>query len=425
MANSFSKEERVAFEQVLESFQDALAMSELVKRYQTDQTTMERSGNVIWRPVPYIGQSFDGADQSGNFKNYTQLSVPSTISTRKSVPFQMSDIELRDALQENRLGEAAKQKLASDINVSILNVICNQSTLFVKVTGVATGYDNLAECDALMNEQGVPMEGRIIALTSRDYNAMAGDLSKASRSLDNEISVAALRKAYLGDLASFGTFKLDYGLRKVAAAGGGGLTINTQAGGGNVYVPKATSTAPSTGETGNVDNRFQRVTISSTTNVAAGDAFTIAGLDAVHRISKQSTGRLKTFRVISVDSATTMTISPPIISALDGSQASAVNQNCLATSTSATAAIVFLNTATNAMNPFWVKDSVELLPGRIAMPSNAGIDVMRGTTDQGVELVMMKGADIDTGQIKYRFDSLYGVVNLQPEMSGIMMFSQT
>ena len=85
---------------------------------------------------------------------------------------------------------------------------------------------------------------------------------------------------------------------------------------------------------------------------------------------------------------------------------------------------MFLNTATNAVNPFWVKGSVELLPGRIAMPSNAGIDVMRGTTDQGVELVMMKGADIDTGQIKYRFDSLYGVVNLQPEMSGIMMFSQ-
>lgn len=423
MANSFSKEERVAFEQVLESFQDALAMSALVGRYQTDQTTMERSGNVIWRPVPYIGQSFDGADQSGNFKNYTQMSVPSTISTRKSVPFQMSDIELRDALQENRLGEAAKQKLASDINVSILNVICNQSTLFVKVTGVATGYDNLAECDALMNEQGVPLENRIIALTSRDYNAMAGDLSKASRSLDNEISVAALRKAYVGDLAGFGTFKLDYGLRKVAAAGGGSLTINTQAGGGNVYVPKATSVA-ATGESGNVDNRFQRVTISSTTNVAPGDAFTIAGLDAVHRISKQSTGRLKTFRVISVDSSTTMTISPPIVSALDGSQASAVNQNCLATSTSATAAIVFLNTSTNAMNPFWVKDSVELLPGRIAMPSNAGIDVMRGTTDQGVELVMMKGADIDTGQIKYRFDSLYGVVNLQPEMSGIMMFSQ-
>lgn len=423
MANSFNKEERVAFEQILESFQDALAMSALVGRYQTDQTTMERSGNVIWRPVPYIGQSFDGADQSGNFKNYTQMSVPSTISTRKSVPFQMSDIELRDALQENRLGEAAKRKLASDINLSIVNVICNQGTLFVKRPGVATGYDDLAECDALMNEQGVPKEDRIIALTSRDYNAMAGDLSKASRSLDNEISVAALRKAYLGDLASFSTFKLDYGLRKTAAAGGGSLTISTLTGGVNIYVPKSTSTA-TTGEIGNVDNRFQRVTISSTTNVAAGDAFTIAGLEAVHHENKVSTGRLKTFRVISVDSSTTMTISPPIISAQDGSQASTVYQNVTNTAPSGAAAIVFLNTSTNAVNPFWVKSSIELLPGRIAMPSNAGIDVMRGTTDQGVELVMMKGADIDTGQIKYRFDSLYGVVNLQPEMSGIMMFSQ-
>jgi len=50
---------------------------------------------------------------------------------------------------------------------------------------------------------------------------------------------------------------------------------------------------------------------------------------------------------------------------------------------------------------------------------------MRGKTDSGIEVVMQKQADIKTGKILYRLDTLFGVVNKQPEMSGIILFSQT
>jgi len=50
---------------------------------------------------------------------------------------------------------------------------------------------------------------------------------------------------------------------------------------------------------------------------------------------------------------------------------------------------------------------------------------MRATTDQGIELVLQKWYDINTMKTKYRADTLFGVVNLQPEMSGIMLFNQT
>jgi hypothetical protein len=83
---------------------------------------MERSQDTIWRPVPYIMNSFDGTDQTGNFNDKTQMAVPASINIEKAVPWTMSQTELRDALQENRLGEGAKQKLASDINVAVLNV---------------------------------------------------------------------------------------------------------------------------------------------------------------------------------------------------------------------------------------------------------------------------------------------------------------
>jgi hypothetical protein len=117
-------------------------------------------------------------------------------------------------------------------------------------------------------------------------------------------------------------------------------------------------------------------------------------------------------------------ISPPIISAQGGSDAELQYQNCVIPTTSGTAAITFLNTAAGFMNPFWQKGALEILPGRYAVPTDAGAAVMRASTDQGIELVMTKQYDINTMKTKYRLDTLYGVVNKQPEMSGIVMFSQ-
>jgi len=267
-------------------------------------------------------------------------------------------------------------------------------------------------------------EDRYLALSTRDYNGMASDLSKASRSFGNEVTDTAYRRAYVGRVASFETFKLDYALRKAAQLGGAGLTVDTRASANNFYVPRATSVA-TTGETANVDNRFQTITISSTTNVAAGDAFTIANVFAAHHITKANTGTLKTFRVISVLNSTQMVVSPPIISNQGGSDAEAQYQNVVVSATASTAPIVFLNTAAGNMNPFWQKDALEILPGRYAVPADAGAAVMRASTDQGIELVMTKQYDINTMKTKYRVDTLYGVVNKHPEMTGIIMFSQT
>ena len=423
MANAFSKEERVAFEDLLEGFQDALVLSRNVAVFNTDQQMMERTNNVIWRPQPYIAVSYAGTDMSANFDDYTQLSVPATIGFGRSVPWVMTATELRDALQEGRLGDAAKQKLASDINVAVMNVAALQGTVFVKRTAAASGFDDVAEIEARFNEEGIPSEDRYLALSTRDYNGMASDLAKNTRSFGNDISDSALRRAYVGRLASFETYKLDYAVRKAAQAGGAGISIDTRASANNYWVPRATQVA-STGETANVDNRYQTVTTTTNTNVAAGDSFTIANCFAVHHITKQSTGVLKTFRVISVPTSTTMVISPPIISNQGGSDAEAQHQNCVFSSTASNAAIVFLNTAAGNMNPFWHKDSIEILPGRYAVPTDAGAAVMRAATDQGIELVMTKQYDINTMKTKYRMDTLFGVVNKQPEMSGIVMFAQ-
>jgi hypothetical protein len=422
MANQFSKEERVAFEDILEGFQDALVLSRNVSIYNTDQTMMERTNNVIWRPQPYIAQSFDGTDQTANFQDITQLSVPATIGFNKSSPWIMTATELRDALQEGRLGDAAKQKLASDINVAVMNVAALQGTLVVKRTTAAAGFDDVAQCEAIFNEQGVQPFDRYLALSTRDYNGMASNL--AGRGTMTGKPTTAYEKAYVGTVASFETYKLDYANRLAAAAGGAGITMSTLDAAVNYYTPVATRTA-TTGETSNVDNRYQTITVSTTANVVAGDCFTVAALDAVHHITKGDTGQLKTFRVISVDSGTTMTISPPMITAQGGTDSELQYQNCVINTKAANSALVFLNTVAATINPFWQKDAIEILPGRYAVPTDAGVSVMRASTDQGIELVWQKFYDINTMKTKYRLDTLFGVVNKQPEMTGIMLFSQT
>lgn len=429
MANAFSKEERVAFENILEGFNDALVMSRNVSVYNTDGSMMERTNDVIWRPQPYIATSINGAPRtniSGSFTDYTQLAVPASLGFNKTVPFALDAKELRDQLQEGRLGDAAKQKLASDINVAIMNVAAAQSTIVVTRTGAAGGYSDIAECDAAFNEQGVQMFDRYVALSSRSYNGMAADL--AIRQTMQGKPTTAYEKSYVGEVAGFETYKMDYANRILGnATPVGDITIN---GANQYYTPRATSTA-GTGETANVDNRYQslNVTLAAGAVLRVGDAFTLAGVNAVHHITKGDTGQLKTFRVISITSGggtagnNTIVISPAIVSGQGGTAAELQYQNVTATPANG-ATVTTINVDNADINCFWQKDALEILPGRYSIPANAGVEVMRGSTDQGLELVMQKFYDINTAVTKYRLDTFFGVVNKQPEMSGILLFNQ-
>jgi hypothetical protein len=415
MANNFSKEERVAFESILEGFNDALVISRNVAKFGTDGQLMERANDTIWRPMPYILNSQTRTVGSAvTAQDATQLSVPSTLGYKKNVTWNMNALELRDALQENRLGQAAYQRLASDVNTAVRDVASLQGTLVVDISTAAGDYDDIALAESIMNEQGVPEGDRYLALTTRDYNGLAGNL--AGRQTMQGKPTNAYERSYVGMVAGFETYKIDAGKRLTAQTATPTMATN----GAQVrYVPDNVD-----GNGNNVDNRYQTITVSSSAGINAGDCFTVAGIEAVHQITKESTGQLKTFRVISVPGGgTTLVISPPMIGANSAPTAAELAyKNINVASTSGTANIVFLNSAATAANPFWHKNSIELLPGRYAVPDGQGVDILRGTTDQGLEVVMGKKFDNSTFTSLYTLDVLFGVVNTNPEMNGIIMF---
>lgn len=422
MANAFSREERIAFDKMLEGFDDALVASRIATVTQTDQTTMERTGDIIWLPMPYIMTSYTGNDATSNFKDVTQLAVPATINTQKHVPWTLTARELRDATQEGRLQKAAKQRIASDINVDVLNVASLLGSIVVKRTVAATGFDDVALADAAFSEQGIPMEDRKMLLGPRDYNNMASNL--ASRTLDNSKSLIAYEKARIGDVSGFDTYKMDYAYRLAAAT----ATTVAMNGANQYYTPTAGTTTAGRG-TLNTDNRFQIITITvGGSTIKVGDAFSIAGVNSVHHITKQDTGQLKTFRVNRIVTGAggsgTIEITPPIISNGGSTNAEAMYQNVTATP-GATAVITLLNTVAAGVNPFWQGDAMQILPGRLAPAPDSGLAVMSGSTDQGFQLTMTRQGEINQLTTKYRVDAIWGSLAANPEMMGIELFSQT
>lgn len=441
MANAFSKEEKVAFDQLLEGFNDALVMSRNVNVYNYNQTDAARTTampgspippvgggtnfGTVWRPQPYIMTSATTSPGTPiTFTDKTQLTVPASITTVKTSAWAMNSAELRDALQEGRLAAGANQKLASDINVALMQAASGLGSLVVPIGTPAGSFDDIALCDTLMNETGVMGDNRYLSLSSRSYNGLAGNVVGSTRSFGaNNRSDKAFERAYVGMVSSFDTYKQDYALRLTGNTQiPGAATIATNGAQAN-FVPKATDITVA--GVLNVDNRFQTVAVNNGTLFNVGDAFTIEGIEAVHLITKQPTGQPKTFRVVAI-AGNNVTITPPIISADNApTEAELQYKNCERAGVGLPAAqVTFLNTTTADLNCFWHKSAIEILPGRLAIPENAGVAVMRATTDQGIEVVMQKQFNIASSLTEYRLDVLFGTAVLNTEMCGILLFGQ-
>jgi hypothetical protein len=420
MASNFTKQEQAIFDEVLEGFDDQLVIAKSATKFEPlNAEEQARAGDRMWVPSPQISASFDGFDQTANFGDLTELSVPVAIGFHKVVPqkFSAKDLRVESALR-NR-GKAARQKLASDINLALFNTVALQGSVFVKRTGVATGFDDVALADAALTEVGVPYGDRAMFLAPRIANAMAGNL--ASRQTLSGETLNAYEKAMVNvDIAGFEVFKNDQSIR-LAAATGGATTVN----GASQYREPVSFSTAATGEMSNVDNRYSDLIITAAVyaNIKAGDAFTIAGVNSVNMITKQDTGQLQTFRVISKPAANTIRIAPAIISNGGSTRAGAEYQNVTATPASG-AAITWLNTAAGELNPFFVRGALLLVPGSYSVDPQDGWQVMRGQTELGLNLTYTRQGEINDLSVKARWEVDFGTALTNPAFAGVEMFSQ-
>lgn len=424
MGNSFPYEIRVAFDNVVESFEDELVYANAATTIDLgDAQEQVYTRDKVWLPMPMIGSSYDGFDQTSNFDGLTQLWVPASVGFHKSSPKKLSSKEYRNKMAVEMYADAVKEKFASNVNSSIRNRVALEGSVFTKRTVAATGFDDWAISNAQMTEVGVPVNNRFAAIGVRTAIGVMSNVS--GRQTMGDLSLKAYERAMISpNLASFTAFQDDQPL-KLAAAAGGTTTVN----GANQYWEPAATTVQTDGTENNRDNRYSPLVVTATTIAAVkpGDAFTLAGVNSVHLISKQDTGQLQTFRVIAVNTGTnTLTIAPALISNGGSTIGGKELQNVTATPANG-AAVTWLNTATTAeLNPFWVKSAVGLLPGTFEVEPEDGWEVMQATTPKfGLRIICTKQGAINDLSLKIRWDIDYGTVLTAPTFAGAISFGNT
>lgn len=430
MATSFTREERVMFDDMIEGFEDQLTYAKMARKYEPlTPEEMVHTRDRVWVPAPMIGSSYDGFDQTSNFDGLTELSVPVSVGFHKSSPKVLSAKNLRNKTALAQYGNAAKVKLAADINAELRNRAALEGSIFVKRTVAPTGFDDVALANAAMTEVGVPLDDRRYMVGIRASIGMVSNL--ANRAESTSRSQDAYSKALINsNVATFGVYQDDQPIR-LAAAAGGTTTVN---GANQFWEPAATQDqagAPAVqgaaGEVTNRDNRYSQLVVTSA-NIAGikkGDAFTIAGVNSVHMISKKDTGQLQTFRVIAVNTTNnTLTVAPAIISNGGNTIGGREYQNVTATPANG-AALTWLNTTTAELNPFFQGSGLLLLPGSFSVDPADGWEVMRAITPTlGIAITYTRQGNVNDLSVKCRWDVDFGTALLNPQFAGAEMFNQ-
>ena len=418
--NNLLKEEIVMFDDVLAGFEEALVYTQQASNFTIGAVDGARSNDTVWRPMPMQADTYEGLDQTGNFGGKTEMAVPVTVNRLRSAPGSINSRELRDPRILKRYGDAAKMKLASDVNNALRRQAVYYGSVVDTRAGQATGFDDVASMMAKFDSLGIPTDERMANYSTRDFVKMASDL--ASRQTLSGKTLTAYEKAYINDIAGFAIHS-DANAIMLPAATATGSTIGAA---NQRYIPTATKKDAISGDEHNVDNRSMLLTVAKTGGAwQVGDAFTIAGVYALHHESKDSTGELKTFRIVEAVSDTSIRVVPALVAKdhATATQAETAYANVRTTPANG-AAITMLNKNAAYANTMFNKGALELLPSTLALDTKDGWATMQATLDNGLTLYYTRQGDINNLSTKYRWDIAFGTALLNPEMAGIQLFGQ-
>lgn len=151
-----------------------------------------------------------------------------------------------------------------------------------------------------------------------------------------------------------------------------------------------------------------------TGTLAAGDIITIAGVNAVNRVTKATTGQSRQFVVLAAvaNGGTSISIYPAITPAVGGNTV----QYQTVTASPANGAALTLGTPANSVyrkNIAFAPQAVTMATADLIMPTD-GAKAAREVFD-GISMRMVQQYNISTDQDIQRLDVLYGYLYVKPE----------
>ena len=318
----------------------------------------------------------------------TESSVTLQVATQKGVDLNFTSVDLSLSLDDfsKRILDPAMAVLAANIEADALSMYKDvwQSTWN---GGSAATYNLALDTRTILQRSLAPSNDRSALM---DPRSMA-DVVKDTKSLfqDSTSLSKQFKEGYMGRAAGFDWMENTMIPSHTRGASDASYVCNTSTG-----ITSGTAT----------------ITLSTGTGTSvAGDVFTIAGVFSVHPETKVSTGILQQFVVVT-GGTTAQVVSPTPIT-------SGATQNITIVSAGASKAVVFLGTASTAVQTslLFQKEAFAFATADLLMPK--GVDFAAREVMDGVSMRIVRQYDISNDKFPTRLDVLYGYKTIRPQLA--------
>lgn len=411
----------VMFDKALETYEPQDMLLPTTTFMEPEGGTMQNAGNTIWRPIQQHRPVLTGWDLTGQEQGIIEETYAAFLGTPNNDLVSLRADDMRDTRFWERAGTEAGRQQATQLNKDIATSIGTQGGMFIR-SNVASGYDFIAEGQALMNERQGAKSERMFILNDRDNLKYAKDLA-ARQTLQGRPADTWANGQIGQNVAEFDVYTGSFLPNLI-----GGADPATTVTANQSFVPTAGTVNAVNNTVTNVDYRYATVAVTASAAYNVGDKITFANggvtVKAVGLADKSDTGIAMTFTVIAKPTGTSLQISPkpialddPALSALEKSYAN-VNTRIL---NAATVNRVNID-ASKKTNLFYDKDAVEVLGGTIPaelFKSFDGLKVINQTMKNGLKMYMIYDANMINMQFRFRLFTWYGITIKDPSRCGV------
>lgn len=410
----------VLLESAKETHEEQNKMVDLTSYEQPDGAKMQDSSNVIWRPYQQHRPIIDGWDLTGLETDIIEQGYPAVLGTPKNDFIKQRADQMRNMIYWERAGKESGRRQVAEQNKLIAQAIMNQGSQFYR-SNVTSGYDFIAEGQAILNETQQAMTNRYFMMNDRDNLKFSKDLAGRQTVQGRPESVWATGQIG-NNIAEFDVFTGSFLPNLV-----GGASPDTTVTGDQSFAPLA-GTVTNDNLVTNNDARKADIPVAASASYNVGDKVQfLNGATAVESIGlmdKSATGQPMTFTIVAKPDATTITVFPRPI-ALDDAGLTTLEKAYANINTQILnlAVVSRVNVDASAkVNLFWDQSAVEVLGGTVPaqlMQQYDGMQVITSTMSNGQEMYMVYDGKIEDMSFRYRLFTWYGITLCRPEAAGV------
>lgn len=419
MSLTTGKIAEVMFDSYVDTWEKQDLMIDLVDTESADAGKLQNSGNTIWYPVEQHRPVLKGFDLTGQEQGIIEETYPISLQEPNNDLIEQRIDDMRDTRFWERAGMSAADTQVTELNSDIASLISSTGSLYyeVDVSAQPSGFDFISEGQALILEQQVnKYMGCNFLLNTRDSKTFAEDLA-GRQTLQGRPELIWKNGQLTQNTAGFDVFNGSF----LPNQAGGAITETTVSADVSEK-PEAGTVNPVTKVVTNIDYREGTIPVVSSAAYAVGDVISFAGVESVGLATKESTGQLRTFRIVAIPDGTTLTVFPKPIAyddpALTTLEKAYANINTQITSG---ATVTKVNQNAGKTNLFWAKDSIQVIGGDAPwnlMGEFGGMKTVSKTLASGITLYMVYDGDITTATFRYRLFVWYGLANRNPMANG-------